>query len=147
MAHETLLEPLGIVERNVFRMRGELPPADAAREYEDKLAHVAARFGEERYVHDLLLLGMGGDGHTASLFPGTVALGETERNVVENHVPQLDTWRITFTYPLINAARRVLFLVNDPGKAAVVDDVLAGRCGYPSEGVRPDGNLTWLLGF
>jgi 6-phosphogluconolactonase len=147
MARETLLDPLTIPPANVFRMRGELPPTDAAREYEDKLAHVAARFGERRYAHDLLLLGMGGDGHTASLFPGTAALGETERSVVENHVPQPDTWRVTFTYPLINAARRVLFLVNDPGKAAVVDDVLAGRGGHPASGVRPAGSLTWLLGF
>jgi 6-phosphogluconolactonase len=147
MARETLLDPLGIPEGNVFRMRGELPPADAAREYEDRLAHVAARFGEGRYAHDLLLLGMGGDGHTASLFPGTDALAETRRNVVENHVPQLDTWRITFTYPLINAARHVLFLVNDSGKASVVEDVIANRGGYPSAGVRPADALTWLLGF
>jgi 6-phosphogluconolactonase len=147
MARETLLEPLGIPEGNVFRMRGELPPAEAAREYEDMLAHVAARFDEQRYVHDLVLLGMGGDGHTASLFPGTAALGETERNVVENHVPQLDAWRITFTYALINAARHVLFLVNDAGKAPVVDEVLASRGGHPASGVRPAGRLTWLLIF
>ncbi len=147
MAREALLDPAPLPEGNVFRMRGELEPAAAALEYERKLDAVAARFGEPRYIHDLILLGMGDDGHTASLFPGTAALEESERNVVANFVPKLDTHRITFTYPLINAARHVCFLVNDAKKEPVLQSVLQGHSGYPSERIAPvAGKLTWLLG-
>lgn len=147
MAHEAWLGHVSIPEGNVFRMRGEIEPAAAADEYERKLAAVAARFNERRYVHDLILLGMGDDGHTASLFPGTEALLETERNVVANFVPKFNTHRITFTFPLINAARHVCFLVNDPKKEPVVQTVLAKSGGYPSERIAPDnGRLSWLLG-
>lgn len=147
MANEALLAPAAIPEGNVFRMKGELDPAAAAEEYEKRLAAVAARFGETRYRHDLLLLGMGDDGHTASLFPETAALDETERNVVPNFVPKLNAHRITFTFPLINAARHVCFLVNDPKKEPVVQQVLAKSGGYPSERVAPEsGRLTWVLG-
>ncbi len=147
MAKESLLGAVPIPEGNVFRMRGELEPAAAAEEYERKLAAVAERFGETRYIHDLLLLGLGGDGHTASLFPGTAALEEEGRSVVVNHVPQFKMHRITFTFPLINAARRVCFLVNDPGKEPVVQAVLQKSGGYPAERVAPEsGQITWLLG-
>lgn len=147
MAKESLLETAGIPEGNVFRMKGELDPAVAAEEYEKRLAAIATRFGEARYEHDLLLLGMGDDGHTASLFPETAALSEEARNVVSNFVPKLNTHRITFTFPLINAARHVCFLVNDPKKESVVQQVLEKSGGYPSERVAPvSGRLTWLLG-
>ena len=147
MAHEAFLSKVPLPEGNVFRMRGELEPAAAAEEYERKLASVASRFNEARYAHDLLLLGMGDDGHTASLFPETEALGETERNVVSNFVPKVGMHRITFTFPLINAARHVAFLVNDPKKEPVIQTVLAKSGGYPSEQVAPtSGKLTWVLG-
>ena len=147
MAKEALLDHVSIPAGNVFRMRGELPPDVAASEYEAKLAAVAARFGESRYTHDLILLGLGDDGHTASLFPGTAALDETERNVVANYVPKFATHRITFTCPLINAARHVCFLVNDAKKAGVIDEVLSGKSDYPSARVAPaSGELTWLIG-
>jgi 6-phosphogluconolactonase len=94
---------------------------------------------------DLVLLGIGDDGHTASLFPGTAALAETERNVVANFIPKFEASRITFTFPLINAARHVCFLVNDPKKEAVIRAVLRGGSGYPSERVAP-ARLTWLVG-
>lgn len=147
MARESLLDAAGIPEGNVFRMKGELEPAAAAQEYESRLAAVASRFGEERYQHDLLLLGMGDDGHTASLFPETAALAEKERSIVANHVPKLNADRITFTFPLINAARHVCFLVNDPKKEPVVQEVLGKSGQHPSESVSPtSGRLTWLLG-
>jgi len=147
MANETLLTPAGIPKENIFRMKGELDPARAAEEYEQLLAAEAARTGETRYRHDLLLLGMGDDGHTASLFPETAALEEMERNVVANFVPKLNAYRITFTFPLINAARHVCFLVNDPRKEPVFQQVLAKSGGYPSERVTPvSGRLTWILG-
>jgi len=148
MARETLLESAAIPAENVFRMRGEIDPKEAAREYEAKLAAVAARFGEARYRHDLLLLGIGDDGHTASLFPGTSALEETERDVVANFVPKFDAHRITFTFPLIAAARRVCFLVNDPAKEEVVRKASAGDLRYPSGRVCAEcGRVAWLLGF
>jgi 6-phosphogluconolactonase len=111
------------------------------------LEALAARFNQQRYVHDLILLGLGDDGHTASLFRGTTALQEKEKDVVNNFVPKFNTHRITFTYPQINAARCVAFLVNDAKKENIVNQVLEGGHGFPSEGVRPaNGNLIWVLG-
>jgi len=148
MARKTLLDLVPIPPGNIFRMQGELPPDEAAAEYESRLAHLASRFNEPRYRHDLLLLGMGPDGHTASLFPGTEALTEQTRNVVHNFVPKFDTYRITFTYPLINAARHVMFIVEGDDKKAVVAQILSGDKEYPAAHVSPaDGQLTWLLGW
>jgi 6-phosphogluconolactonase len=148
MARQSLLFAAPIPEGNVFRMRGELPPAEAAAEYESRLNHLAARFQEPRYRHDLLLLGMGPDGHTASLFPGTEALAEQARGVVENFVPKFNAWRITFTYPLINAARHVCFMVEGDEKKPVVDQILASQGDYPAGRVSPtEGLLSWLLGW
>ncbi len=147
MARRTLLDLVPIPGGNVFRIKGELPPADAAAECEAQLAQVASRFGEPRYRHDLLLLGMGPDGHTASLFPGTEALKEQAHSVVPNFVPKLNMWRVTFTYPLLNAARHVCFMLKGEDKKPIVDEILAGKGDYPSAGVKPDdGQLTWLLG-
>lgn len=100
-------------------------------------------------VFDLVLLGMGDDGHTLSLFPGTEAIHETERLVVANHVPKLDTTRLTMTAPLVNAARRVAFLVGGAGKAATLTRVLDGGIDIetlPSQIIRPaHGQLLWLV--
>jgi 6-phosphogluconolactonase len=148
MARRSLLDIVPIPPGNVFRIQGELPPEEAAANYEALLAPLAARFGEARYRHDLLLLGMGPDGHTASLFPGTPALAEKTRNVVPNFVPKFDAFRVTFTYPLINAARHVCFLLEGADKKSVVEEILAGGSDYPSAHVSPvDGRLTWLLGW
>jgi len=148
MARQSLLDAVPIPPGNVFRIRGELPPEEAAAEYEARLAQLASRFQEARYRHDLLLLGMGPDGHTASLFPGTEALAEQSRNVVRNFVPKFESWRITFTYPLINAARHVCFLVEGDEKKPVVEQILAGQGDYSAARVSPtDGRLTWLLGW
>lgn len=144
MARRTLLDHVPIPAENVLRMKGEIDPAAAADEYE---AELKARAGGGTFRHDLILLGMGPDGHTASLFPGTAALNEKSRLVVANDVPQMGMWRITFTYPLIDAARHVCFLVNSAGKDAILDEVFSGKSGYPCAAVSPtDGRLTWLLG-
>ena len=148
MARETLLGKISIPEGNVWRIRGEIPPGDAAREYDARLGELGRRLGETRYRHDLLLLGMGDDGHTASLFPGTAALDEKERSVVANFVPKFNAHRVTVTYPLIAAARHVCFLVNGASKAGVVRDILTGDSSYPAGRVALEsGRLTWLLGF
>ena len=146
MARESLLDRVRIPAGNVFRIRGEIDPEAAAREYETQLSAFAARFGEDRYRHDLLILGLGEDGHTASLFPGSPALAEAARNVIPNTGSKPPPQRITMTFPLINASRHIVFLVNDAGKQPVIDEILAGSSSYPAARVRPvEGKLTWLL--
>jgi 6-phosphogluconolactonase len=142
MARRALFDPAAIPPESILRIAGELDPATAAENYtRDLLAR------ESPYRHDLILLGIGDDGHTASLFPGTAALAITDRPVVANFVPKLAAWRITFTYPLLNAARHVCFLVNGAGKDAVLHQIFSGHPDFPSAAVKPsDGRLTWLLG-
>jgi 6-phosphogluconolactonase len=131
----------------VLRMKGEIEPNEGAEEYDTAIQHLGKRFGEQRYRHDLILLGLGEDGHTASLFPETAALEETEKNVVANFVPKFNANRLTFTFPMINAARCVVFAVNDKTKQPIVDRVLAGNSGLPSEQVKPvNGEVLWFLG-
>lgn len=144
MAAESLLSKVAIPEGNVFRMRGEIDPAEAALEYEHKLAAVAARLGEPRYVHDLVLLGVGQDGHTASLFPGSPALDENERNIIPATGPKPPPQRITMTFPLLNTARHVAFLSRRKGKETVIEEILAGRGNHPAGRVKPR-EVTWLL--
>ena len=112
IAREALFIPAAIPENSIMRMRGEIDPEIAAQEYENQLDLLAAQHGEDIYRHDLILLGLGDDGHTASLFPGTAGLEERTRRVIANFVPKFSSWRLTFTFPLINHARRIYFLVN-----------------------------------
>ena len=147
MARENLFLPAAVPEQSVLRMRGEIEPEVAAKEYEEKLDSLARERGEHLYRHDLLLLGLGDDGHTASLFPGTAALNENSRRVVANFVPKLETWRLTFTFPLINHARHVCFLVDATKQGALVEAVLSEEGKYPAARVDPtEGRLTWILG-
>jgi 6-phosphogluconolactonase len=147
MARETLFDPAGVPESSIFRMRGEIDPETAAQEYQEQLDRLGQDRGEQIYRHDLILLGMGDDGHTASLFPGTAGLNETDRRVVANFVPKFDSWRLTFAYPLINAARNVCFLVNAAKHAELIEQVLSGDMQYPAARVNPtEGTLTWIIG-
>ena len=145
MAQRSLLGAAPIPEGNVFRIRGELPPEQAASEYEQKLQAVASRLGESRYIHDLVLLGLGPDGHTASLFPGSPALDETQRSVIPTIGPKPPPQRITMTFPLLNAARKAAFLVNDAKKESVIEEILAGKGSHPAGRVQPE-SVTWILG-
>jgi 6-phosphogluconolactonase len=147
MAWETLLAPAAVPEKSILRMRGEIDPQTAAQEYQDQLDLLAAQRGEPIYRHDLILLGLGDDGHTASLFPGTVALDETIRRVVANFVPKLDAWRLTFTLALINHAWHVCFLVGAAKHADLIERVLKGDPQFPASRVDPSaGDVTWIIG-
>ena len=147
MARESLFEPCAIPEKSILRMRGEIDPQIAAQEYEDALALLATQHGEMIYRHDLMLLGMGDDGHTASLFPGTAALDEQVRRVVANFVPKLKAWRLTMTLPLLNQSRQVLFLVSGNKNPELLERVLSGAPEYPATRVAPiNGRLTWMIG-
>ena len=147
MARESLFVLGAVPQKSIARMRGEIDPQIAAQEYQDGLDLLATQCGEMIYRHDLILLGVGDDGHTASLFPETAALEEKTRKVVANFVPKFDSWRITFTYPLINQARHVCFLVNANKNPALLEKILDGDQQYPSARVAPvSGDLTWILG-
>lgn len=150
MANETLLTPLKIPQERIFRMRGEDVPEQAARQYEDSLRKEFGALPPAWPRFDLILLGLGDDGHTASLFPGTPALSEQQRLVVPNQAPQGTTQRLTFTVPLINHAQTVVFLVSGAGKAPAVKAVLEDRTAdpqeFPAKLVQPEqGRLIWFL--
>jgi len=147
MARENLFVPARVPEKSIMRMRGESDPQIAAQEYERQLHAIATQRGEPIYQHDLILLGLGDDGHTASLFPGTAALEEMRRHVVANFVPKLDAWRLTFTFPLINHARHILFLVGASKSPQLIERVLAGDQQFPAARVNPvAGQVTWMIG-
>jgi 6-phosphogluconolactonase len=146
MVRETLLAPAAVSEKSVMRMRGEIDPQIAAQEYQDDLDLMATQRGEPIYRHDLILLGLGDDGHTASLFPETAALDERLRRVVPNFVPKLNAWRLTFTFPLINHARHILFLVGASKDPALIERVWKGDAQLPAARVDPlAGNVTWMI--
>ncbi len=147
MAYDALLKDALTQGARVIRIAGELEPNLAAAQCEKELHTLAKERREAILKHDLILLGLGDDGHTASLFPHTQALSENESWVVANHVLKLNVWRVTFTYPLLNAADTVAFLVNDSRKEQVIQEIVAGGSGHPAESVKPlGGSVTWLLG-
>jgi len=169
MAHDALISKVPIPEANVHRVRTELGATHAAADYEAEMLRVIADVDPNtspshlltRASHpdhepsapirprfDLILLGMGDDGHTASLFPRTEALNVKDRLVVSHFVPKVNMERITFTYPLINSADTVFFLVSGASKAGVLKRVLIGDVQpdeLPSQGVVPQGKLFWMV--
>jgi 6-phosphogluconolactonase len=144
LAHELLLSRVPIPAVNINRMRGEIPPKEAAIEYGELLQKQFADDGP-----DLILLGMGPDGHTASLFPHTAALNEAHRHCVANYVEKLKTWRITMTAPFINRASAVCAMIAGADKAERVHEVLNGPYDpkrLPIQLIEPaSGNYTWMV--
>lgn len=152
MARESLLDHVST--GSVHRMRGEAEPGAAADSYEEELREF---FGAEREIEeiealpqlDLVMLGLGEDGHTASLFPHTQALEVRDRLVVSNEVPKLETVRLTLTVPMINAARSVVFTAAGGGKAEALKRILAPDADprdYPARLILPDdGELVWMV--
>lgn len=150
MAHEAMLKHLPIPPEHIHRMEAERSDLDAAaRDYEAALARVfGTSSGGEPPAFDLMLLGMGSNAHTASLFPHTQALEETSRWVVPNHVPELHTDRMTMTRPILNRSRVVLFLVAGADRAGPLAEVIVGPSDpkrLPAQFIQPDGQLLWYL--
>jgi 6-phosphogluconolactonase len=149
MTWDALLSKVPLPEKNIFRMPGEMIPAvDGAKAYEQAMK-VFFRWDRPWPKFDLILLGLGEDGHTASLFPGTTALNQGTHWVVANHVDKLSADRLTLTFPVLNNARRVLFLCAGISKAPVIKDIFredSPRDRYPAQRVNPTaGELIWLL--
>jgi 6-phosphogluconolactonase len=150
MADETMLSKIPVAAGNVFRIKAENPDAGAVAEaYEQTLRKFFALEPGQFPRFDLILLGMGPDGHTASLFPGTRALQEKSRLVVANWVDKMKGSRISVTLPVLNAAAAVAFLVSGTDKAPALHAVLESEAPgeqYPAKLVRPsDGRLIWLI--
>jgi len=148
MAREALLDRVPLHPCQIHRIEGELEPEAAALRYESELRtsfHLEDA-GIPRF--DLVALGMGGDGHTASLFPHTEALHEFGRLAAANRVPQKDAWRITLTWPVINHACSVFFVVSGQQKAAVLKEVLTGPLDperLPSQLIWPSSGILTLI--
>lgn len=149
LARSELLDPLDISSEQVHRIEAENGAEIAAESYEAELSESFGLQGGSRPRFDLILLGLGDDAHTASLFPFSDALHERRRSVCANWVSKLETDRITLTFPVLNHARAVLFLVTGGSKSTAVRDVLRRPyrpSKYPAQAVRPaDGQLTWML--
>ncbi len=150
MAQEALLSHVPVIPEHIHRMKGELPKAsDAAEAYEDELQEEFNSPPEEVPVFDLILLGMGPDGHTASLFPGTDVVHESSRWVAAPWVEKFQTHRVTLTPVVLNQARHVMFLVSGTEKAKALHAVLEGPPDpdqYPSQVINPlSGQLLWLI--
>ncbi len=149
MTREAMLDRVPLKPEQIHRMEGELEPDVAASRYESLLRNTFRLEGAETPRFDLVQLGMGDDGHTASLFPHTEALHEMGRLVTANQVPQKDTWRVTLTWPVINQGSSVFFLIGGKNKAELVKEVFKGQRDperLPSQLIWPaSGILTLIL--
>jgi 6-phosphogluconolactonase len=149
MTREALLDHVPLKPQQIHRIEAELEPEVAASRYESELRSSFRLEADAFPQFDLIALGMGADGHTASLFPGTDALHEQSRLAMANHLPQKDAWRITLTWPVLDRARSVFFLVAGTDKAEILRDVFTGPLDpgrLPSQLIRPaSGILTLIL--
>jgi 6-phosphogluconolactonase len=152
MACETLLDLIEIPPWNIHRIQGELNLTQAARLYDGDLRRLAEEAREPIPRFDLILLGLGPDGHTASLFPGTDVLSDTKDLAAGVRLPPSSEGakhaeeRVTMTYPVLNAARAVLFLVAGDDKAEALRRVEEGDLSAPAARVQPvDGSMSWLV--
>lgn len=146
MAKEALLAHIDIPPGNIHRMKSELPPQDAADEYS---AAIEDYFRDARTEFDIILLGMGDDGHTASLFPGTSALSEFDKKAAAVFVEKMNIWRITLTLPVLNSANYIFFLISGNSKSAKVRELNglpSPSAGFPASLIQPNtGTLAYIL--
>lgn len=148
MAHELLLSKVKIPARNIHRMAGEKEPRVAAAEYENELRTFFHLSPDRLPRFNLVLLGLGEDGHTASLFPGSAAASETKRLVVASHIEKLNAYRLTLTLPVLNHADRVIFLVDGKSKSAIVKEIIGTTnvSPYPAAQVKQaNHSLAWMV--
>jgi len=147
MAYDALLSKVPVPEKNIMRMPAEMDsPHEAAKAYEQTLKLFFDTHGLFPKF-DLIFLGLGEDGHTASLFPGTTALTEKLKWVTANHVEKLSANRLTLTFPVINHAGRVLFLCSGEAKTVKLKEIFQENASirFPAQHVNPDGELIWLM--
>lgn len=138
MAMDAGLASLPLLPQHIFRFHGESDPEEAAKQYE---AAIKEHVPFERF--DLMMLGMGDDGHTASLFPGTAALVEEKRLALPNYIPQKEAWRLTLTFPCLNKARHLQLAVLGEAKASIIETLFREKPGsYPVEFLH---HPTWIL--
>ncbi len=148
MTREAMLDRVPLAPERIHRMEGELAPEAAAARYEKELRTSFGLQDAELPRFDLIALGMGPDGHTASLFPHTAALNETSHLAVANHVQNKDAWRITLTWPVINQGASVFFLIAGADKAEILKQVMLGPRDperLPSQLIAPAGGILTLL--
>lgn len=146
MTWDAMLRHVAVPETNIHRIQGEKPAEDAASDYEKELRMFFRLKDDECPAFDLILLGLGEDGHTASIFPGTEVQSETRRLVAAPWVPKLNSHRITLTLPVLNNAATTVFLVSGEKKSTILHDVLEGKpATFPAQLIRPiSGELVWL---
>ncbi len=140
MTREAMLDKVPLGKAQIFRIQGELNPEEAAARYEFEIRQSFRLEGAEIPIFDMVALGMGPDGHTASLFPHTEGLHEMMRLAIANHVLQKDAWRVTLTWPVINRARDVFFLIEGADKVDALKQVFLGAYdpeSFPSQLIRP----------
>jgi 6-phosphogluconolactonase len=143
MAKQSLLDHISIPKKNVFAIPTSSTPAKDAVAYEASVKKIT---GDAKFAFDLILLGMGADGHTASLFPGTEILQENKRLVKEVFLPEKNIYRISFTLPLINRAKQILILVNGKEKEVVLKKISANRkTNNPLPVQLLKGNILWMV--
>jgi 6-phosphogluconolactonase len=148
MTREALLDKVPLNQNQIFRIQGELEPEEAAAKYEFDIRQSFRLEGAELPCFDMVQLGMGPDGHTASLFPHTQGLHEIMRIAIANHVANKDAWRVTLTWPVIDQARDVFFLIEGADKVDALKAVFLGSYDpetYPSQLIRPASHRITLF--
>ncbi len=149
MAKESLFDRIPIPSENVYRIQAELSDHQRAAElYQQTIIETLPKNEVDIPVFDLILLGIGSDGHIASLFPNTPILSETKSFVSPVYISKLDTWRLSITYPVINNAKNIFILAAGAGKADIITDVLGDTNKdtiYPVQRIQPKGSLFWYL--
>jgi len=146
MARQYLITPLKINSKNVHIVPTESNKPQQAAELYEKTIRDTFACPADMPKFDLILLGLGDDGHTASLFPGTGALREQQKLVTANWVPKFNTWRVTFTFSLLNSAKNIIFIISGENKATVIEEIMNRSKDYPAAKIRPvKGELLWML--
>lgn len=149
MANQSLLSVVSIPTTNIHRIQGELSPELAAISYADQLGQNLPINDQGFPVFDLMLQGLGPDGHTASLFPGTPALEIDDKIATAVYVEKMDSWRVSLTFPVLNAAKNLIFLVAGESKQEILVDIFhqtdSTRTPYPVEMLKPSGVIEWYV--